>query len=83
MKFTTQELRDIYYEAEARSENKDYAIIAQKVYRVLTGKTKFCKFQLFENDLIACCFEEEDLSGDIFKEANYGKHESLVKKLYE
>ena len=60
MKFTTQELRDIYYEAEARSENSDYAVIAQKVYRVLTGRTKFCKFQLFEKDLIACCFEVDN-----------------------
>ena len=80
MKFTTQELRDIYYEAEARSENKDYAIIAQKVYRVLTGKTKFCKFQLFENDLIACCFEVDNPF--TLEENTYGEHEGLVRKLY-
>lgn len=79
-KFTTQELRDIYYEAEARSENPDYAVIAQKVYRVLVGKTKFCKFQIFEKDLIACCFEIEN--PNILKDNTYGDHEELVRKLY-
>lgn len=79
-KFTTQELRDIYYEAEARSENPDYAVIAQKVRRVLVGKTKFCKFQLFEKDLIACCFEIEN--NNMYEANTYGDYEELVRKLY-
>lgn len=87
MKYTKQELKDIYNEALARSENEDYDVIAAKVFRVLTGATKFCKFQLFEKDLISACFIEDD-NACIIKETYeehvkvYGDHAELVMKLY-
>lgn len=87
MKYTKQELKDIYNEAFARSENEDYDVIAEKVSRVLTGATKFCKFQLFEKDLISACFVEDDdvciVNGTYDEHVKrYGDHAELVMKLY-
>ena len=87
MKYTIQELKDIYFEASARSENEDYEHIAERVECVLKGETKCCRFQLWEKDLISACFAEDDdaciVNGTYDEHVKrYGNHAELVMKMY-
>ena len=87
MKYTMQELKDIYREASARSESEDYEHIAGRVECVLKGETKCCRFQLFEKDLISACFVEDDdaciVNGTYDEHVKrYGSHAELVMKMY-
>lgn len=93
MKYTIQELKDIYFEAKDRFgyiEDEDimgYGNIAKKAERVLTGKTKFCRFNICEKDTISEMFTEDDdacIVNDTYKEyaKRYGEHAELVMKMY-
>lgn len=87
MKYTIQELKDIYLEASARSESEYYESIAERVERVLKGETKCCRFQLWEKDLISACFVEDDdaciVNGTYDEHVKrYGDHAELVMKMY-
>ena len=93
MKYTMQELKDIYFEAKDRFgyvEDEDimgYENIAKKAERVLTGKTKFCRFNICEKDTISAMFTEDDdacIINDTYDEyvKCYGDHAELVMKMY-
>lgn len=93
MKYTMQELKDIYFEAKDRFgyvEDEDimgYGNIAKKAERVLTGKTKFCRFNICEKDTISAMFTEDDdvcIVNDTYDEyvKCYGNHAELVMKMY-
>jgi len=87
MKYTIQELKDVYREASARSDNEEYEHIAERVERVLKGETKCCRFQLWEKDFISACFVEDDdacIVNDTYDEhvKRYGDHAELVMKMY-
>ena len=92
-KYTTQELKNIYFEAKERFsyvEDEDimgYENIVKKVERVLTGKTKFCKFNIFEKDTISAMFTENDnvcIINETYDEYvnRYGEYADLIIKLY-
>lgn len=93
MKYTMQELKDIYFEAKDRFgyiEDEDimgYGNIAKKAERVLTGKTKFCRFNICEKDTISAMFTEDDdacIVNDTYDEyvKRYGNHAELAMKMY-
>ena len=50
-KWTIKELRNIFYQCEAREENEDYARIANRLKNAIE-KGKCVRFSLYEKDLI-------------------------------